>query len=129
MKNLIYAPKPESNNGELRLITRSLLLLALLTAILYIRVFLTVTPSSLDLESQGISTVVPILLLLLAILGLLLAWKWEGLGGILVVVSGVGLAILTFISATNAPWLTAFFYGSPFVITGCLCLVCRWRKI
>lgn len=123
----IYTPQPENRIGELRLVTRSLMLLALLTGLLYIRVFVAASFSVLDTGSPRGIGLLSFLFLIVAIAGLLLTWRWEGLGGLVVVGSGIGLAVLTFFMADETPWLTAFFYGSPFVITGCLCLFCWWR--
>lgn len=128
MKNMVYSPEPGDSVKELRLITRSLLLLALLTAFLYLRVFLAEPLSVLDADGLGGFGFLSLLFLGTAIAGLLLAWRWEGLGGLVMLASGIGLAVLTFISAAETPWLTAFFYSSPFVITGSLSLLCWWRK-
>jgi hypothetical protein len=128
MKNSTYTLQPDDNINELRLVTRSLLLLALLTAILYIRVFLTSTLSELDTSGYGELGPLSLLFLIAATVGLLLAWHWEGLGGLVVVISGIALTILNFISASQTPWITAFFYGSPFLITGAVSLFYWWRK-
>lgn len=129
MNNMVYRPQPDDKVRELRLITRSLMLLALLTGILYARVFITTTMKELDASGQGAIGILSFLFLVTAIIGLLLTWRWEGPGGIVVLLSGIGLTVLTFfiVPKTESPWLSAFFYGSPFIITGCLCLLCWWR--
>ncbi|MFZ0546893.1 MAG: hypothetical protein WAM60_15710 [Candidatus Promineifilaceae bacterium] len=127
MKHVIYTPLPNERIGELRLITRSLLLLALLTAILYIRVFMIASPLTSEVGIHGEIGLLSSLFLTAATVGLLLAWRWEGLGGIVMTVSGISLAVLTFLTSAELPWLTAFFYGSPFAITGILSLVCWWK--
>ena len=128
MKNSTYTLQPENKFGELRLVTRSLLLLALVTAVLYIRVFLTTILSELDTSDHGELGILSFLALITATVGLLLAWRWEGLGGWVIAISGIALTVLTFLSVPESPWLTAFFYGSPFVITGFLSLLYWWRK-
>jgi hypothetical protein len=127
MKNLIYAPQPDDSVNELRLITRSLMLLALLSGILYIRVFIISTLTELDAGGKDGIGLLSFLFLVVAITGLLLTWRWERLGGLVVVGSGIGLALVTYFMSTDSPWLTSFFYGSPFVITGSLCLV-SWHR-
>lgn len=128
MKNFTYVHQPDDKSGELRMVTRSLLLLSLLTAILYTRVFVVTMLTGPETVDRGGDGLLPFLFLVTAIVGLLLAWRWEGLGGLVMTLSGIGLAVLTFISATETPGLIAFFYGSPFIITGCLSLLCWWRK-
>lgn len=128
MKNLAYTPPAEDKFSEMRLITRSLILLSVVTGILYVRVFITSGQSLFDGEGQ--KAVGPLLSLLIgfAVCGLLIAWWREGLGGLLTLLSGLTLGVLTYLMSTELSWLTGFFYGSPFIITGVVCLFSWWRK-
>ena len=126
MKNLVYTSQPDNGISELRLITRSLMLLAFLTAVLYIRVFVAAALLTQEAGAGGIG-LLSFLFLVVSIAGLLMTWRWEGLGGFLVVISGIALSIVTYFISGENRWLTVFFYGSPFIITGSLCLVC-WHK-
>jgi len=128
MKNLVYTPPSDDEISEIRLITRSLILLSILTGILYVRVFVTSGPSLFDVGGQkGISLLLS-LLVVFAVVSLIVAWRREGLGGLLALISGITLAVLTFLMSTEQPWFTAFFYGSPFVITGGMNLFSSWRR-
>jgi hypothetical protein len=127
MKNLIYTPQPDDRINELRLITRSLMLLAFLTAGLYIRVFVAATLWPVDVSGEGAIGLLSFLFLVVAIAGLLLTWRWEGPGGLVVVISGIALSIATYFLPSENRWLTVFFYGSPFIITGSLNLIC-WHR-
>ena len=127
MKNASYTHRPEDGIDELRLVTKSLLILASLTGVLYLRVFIVETFSAMSARGQGVLGLLSLALLVAATAGLLATWRWEGIGGLVATLSGLGLAVLSFLLATNNRWLTAFFYGSPFVITGGLSLVCLWQ--
>lgn len=127
MENLL-TPQPEDRISELRLIARSLMLMALLTAVLYVRVFVAAILSTMNAGGQGGIGLLSFLFLIIAIVGLLLTWRWEGFGGLIVLISGVGLAVVTYFISTTSPWFTAFFYSSPFIITGALCLFC-WHRV
>ena len=62
----------------------------------------------------------------LAILGYLIAWSWEGVGGAMMVVAGVGLAVLLGDQPPSQPASTYLFIGGPFFVGGTLFLVCWW---
>lgn len=127
MKNATYTYRPDDSIYEWRLVTRSLLFLALLTGAIYLRVFIAGLYPEMLGRGQEVIGFLLLAFLITAIAGLLACWRWEGIGGLITTFSGVGLAVLSFLGATNNPWLTAFFYGSPFMITGGLFLICWWR--
>jgi hypothetical protein len=81
----------------------------------------------LDVSGEGVIGLLSFLFLVVATVGLILTWRWEGLGGLIVVISGIALSIITYFLSSESHWLTIFFYGSPFIITGSLCLVC-WHR-
>jgi hypothetical protein len=59
--------------------------------------------------------------------GLLLAWRWEALGGLLAV--GGALLILALVFAGSGPTMVlgALFFTLPLLTAGCLYLGCWWR--
>lgn len=127
MKNPTYPHQPNNRFSELRIVTRSLLLLALLTGVVYLRVFAASGLSVVDTGDRDLIGILSLLFLIAATAGLLATWRWEGFGGLVATGAGLSLGILTYLTATDIPWLTAFFYGSPFIIAGGLSLLC-WRQ-
>ncbi|MCP5095874.1 MAG: hypothetical protein GY943_10000 [Chloroflexi bacterium] len=116
----------KSKLNELRLVAKSVGFLALLTGLLYLRV--AVDEGMLAPQEDGIAINIWLLMALFVIgtLGLLSAWRWEAVGGVTAVLSGIGLLIL-FLSMGRG-WLNAIFYGSPFMISGALFVGCWWRN-
>ncbi len=77
---------------------------------------------------------VPILVLLaLTVLGCFLAWRWERLGGGIVIVGSIGLGFAVY-SATLAFGLASYYtlflfiYCLPFLIVGTLFLACSQAR-
>jgi hypothetical protein len=64
----------------------------------------------------------PIIALLTMIIGQIVAWKWEGLGSLLILGGFVLFAILS-----HGVPLNNFVFG-PWLMTGLLYLVCWWRR-
>ena len=127
MSNPTHVHRPGGNSNELRLVTKALVFLALLTAILYLRVFVAGLWIS-QTSGRTQAGVILLAFLLAATLGLLMTFRWEGLGGLLAVAGGLGLGILVNLT-TSEPnkVLTAFFYSSPFIISGALSVACWWQ--
>ncbi len=114
------------SSSELSLITRSVGILALLTGLAYLR--------AIGLESiaawrsgEHISAVLLFVLLLIAIVGLLLAWWREGPGGFVAASSAVGIGLLAYFTIRENRLFSAFAYSSPFLVAGLLFLCCWWR--
>ena len=127
MSNLAH---PQQTNGfdELRLITKSLLFLALLTGLIYLRVFIVeIIPAMRVNGSPGIE-IAKLVLLVAAMLGLLLIGRYEKVGGITAVFTGLLFGILVYRTTAQNPLLLTFFYSSPFIISGGLSLVHWWRQ-
>jgi hypothetical protein len=101
--------------------------LAFLTAVLYIWVFVAATLWPMGVTGAGAIGLLSFLFLVVATVGLILTWRWEGLGGLIVVFSGIALSVVIYFLTNENRWLTIFFYSSPFIITGSLCLVC-WHR-
>ena len=128
MSNIAH---PQQKNGfsELRLFTKSLLLLALLTGLIYLRVFIVeIIPAMRDNGSTAVE-IAKLAMLVAAMLGLLLTWRYEMAGGITAVLAGLIFGILVYRTAAQNPFLITFFYSSPFVISGGLSLLCWWRQV
>ena len=128
MKNAADFPQLNDSTQELRMITKAVAFLALLTGILYLRV---VVGESLAAQTAG-EPLTEILLLLafliIATAGLVVARWWDGAGGLTALLGGIGLAVIDYSILGRNQWYGAVFYGSPFVISGILCLVCWWRQ-
>jgi len=129
VKNLADLEHSDGESSyELRIITKAVNFLALLTGLLYLRV--AVGDLLAELRSDAVSSGILLLFTFLAIatLGLLLSWRWEGLGGLLAILGGLGLAAAGEGVYGSRGWLAALLYSSPFIISGVLCLACWWHK-
>lgn len=112
---------------ELRVVTRLVGMLALLTGLIYLRVVGSETLAA-GFETNGrISPWLLLGALLVAIAGVLLAWRQEGIGGLIAAIAGLVLGGLAYFTASQHRGFSAFAYGSPFLITGALFLAC-WRR-
>ena len=92
-------------------------------------VFLLITFLAVTNEDRPPSPAIPVLALLaLTILACLVAWRWEKVGGGLVVMGAIGLGIVAY-SAASAFGLGAFailtslIYSLPFLMVGVLFLL------
>ena len=110
------------NVSELRVTTRILTMFAIVAALIYTRVFIN---SGVLEEENSLMAQAAVGFLLLAVLGLTLAFRWERWGGILAIVGGLGLGVIAF-TATGS-WIKASLYSAPFLITGLLSLA-AWRR-
>ena len=126
MRNMAH-PQQTNEFNELRLFTKSLLFLALITGLIYLRVFIVESiPAMRDSGSTAVE-IAKLLLLIGAMLGLLLTWRYEMVGSVTAVLAGLIFGILVYYTTSENPFLLSFFYGSPFVISGGLSLACWWR--
>ncbi|PID85340.1 MAG: hypothetical protein CSA11_05770 [Chloroflexi bacterium] len=113
---------------ETRYLVRSIGILALLTGLIYLRVIGMEAMASLQ-TNQGLTAVSLLFgLLILAIAGLVCSWRWELIGGLIAVISAIGIGILVFFNFTDSPLFSALAYSSPFFITGILLLACSRRS-
>jgi cation transport ATPase len=119
--------KTNQQTKEMRYMTRSIGILALLTGLIYLRVIGLEALASLQTH-QGITAVVFLFgLLILAMTGLVCGWRWELIGGLVAVVSAIGIGVLAYFSFSQYPLFSAVAYSSPFFIAGILMLAC-WRR-
>ena len=120
----------ESNSSsfdELHVFTRAVGLLAVLTALLYLRAM-----ASGDFLYRGTSTELPVtailfVLMLIATAGLVLTWKWECAGGILAILGSLAVAAVVYTTFTENRLLALLVYSSPFLVAGSLCVADWWK--
>jgi peptidoglycan/LPS O-acetylase OafA/YrhL len=80
--------------------------------------------SSLAWGPQGF----PLLIgLVVALIGLLLAWRWELLGGVMAVIGGVATMALVCIGSGLDMLFCALLFTLPILAAGVLYLGCCWR--
>jgi len=113
--------------SELRIVTKAVGFLALLTGLLYLRAMVGEGAMAFgvgSVEGDGML----LLFLALATAGLLAAWWQEAVGGAIAILSA--LVVAGIVCATGGPnrLLEAFVYGSPFLIAGALFVACAWRS-
>ncbi|MCA9873968.1 MAG: hypothetical protein KC441_09940 [Anaerolineales bacterium] len=118
--------QPVSNRlNETRFLARSVSLLALLTGFIYLRVI--GLASLARAEQNWPEAILLFALVAAATLGLICAWRWEAVGGIVASLCAAGIALLAFHAFPDHPFFAAFAYSSPFLFSGLLFLAC-WRR-
>lgn len=125
--NHSYGHSPGDVN-QLRFVAKSVGILALLTGLIYLRVVGVDSISAIRTGQWGQNIVILFFLMVVATLGLLCAWRLEAVGGIIALVSGLGVAILTYLTFEQNRLFTTFAYSSPFLVAGGLSLACWWRS-
>ena len=66
-------------------------------------------------------------LLIITVLGVLIAWSREGIGGVLLVVGAIVLGAFSYVTAEHDKVWNMLFIGGPFLVAGILFLAC-WRQ-
>ena len=66
-------------------------------------------------------------LLIITVLGVLIAWNREGIGGALLVVGAIVLGTFSYVTADHDKVWNMLFVGGPFLVSGILFLAC-WRQ-
>lgn len=118
---------PRGNGvNELRLVSKAVGFLALLTGILYLRVMVGEGVPTIGIGSVKEGGILLFALLVIATAGLLIGWWRAGIGGLLAVFSALLLAGAIYAAAGRNPLLAAIVYSSPFLIGGALFLACWW---
>ena len=64
-------------------------------------------------------------LVLLAVVGVLIAWRWEGIGGTMEVIGGIGLSTFAYLTAGSNKVFAMSVSGLPFLVSGVLLLISR----
>lgn len=119
-------PTSASTSNEWCLVARAVTFLALLTSILYLRVILVEGLAAMKASTLTAALAAEMVLLLLATLSLLIALRWQGMGGGLALLGGLCLGIMMYRSQPY--WAPTIFYSSPFIVSGGLCLACWWHN-
>lgn len=65
-----------------------------------------------------------LLLLVLSIVGVLVAWRWEAFGGLLTIVAAIGLGVFVYTQAGRNQLVATAIYSGPFLLSGILFVVC-----
>lgn len=126
MNDITKAPMPNDDHFELRIVTKAVAFLAALTGLLYLRVIVGEVTTAIQQEDFPIEGVLMLILLLVATAGLIISWWREGLGGLLALIGGIGLAVIDYGLIGRGGWLVTILYCSPFIIAGVFCLVCAY---
>lgn len=72
---------------------------------------------------------IPLLIaLLVALAGVLIAWRWELVGGILTIVAAVAIIAQTCLGSGPIMFLCSLFFTLPLLVGGVLYLACGWRS-
>ena len=62
------------------------------------------------------------------VLGVLIAWRWEGIGGTIVVIGAIALSTFAYVTAGHNKVWAMLFTGGPFLVAGILFLASWWRS-
>lgn len=119
----------QTGNGfdELRMFAKAVGFLAVLTALLYLRAIAGGGFMEGAMRETGMSATMMFVLLAVATVGLVLAWRWEGIGGALAVVAAIAVAVAAYLSFETNQLLAILVYSSPFIISGGLYLADWWK--
>lgn len=112
---------------ELRLLARSVTVLALLTGLIYMRVISLETFAASQNQAGTLSIANLFALIILGMASLLCSLRWEAWGGGTAVLSAVGIGILAYAILPQYPLFSAVAYSSPFFVAGLLMLAC-WQR-
>ena len=82
------------------------------------------TPPSPEASQQGAMLAG---LVIFAVLGVLIAWWREGVGGTIVVIGAIALGTFAYVTAGHNKVWAMLITGGPFLVTGILFLAC-WRR-
>jgi hypothetical protein len=118
--------RSEAEFSELKLTSKAVGFLALLTGFLYLRVMLGEGIPTIGIGNVEEGGVLCFALLAIATSGLLLGWWREGPGGLVALLGGLLLAGAIYATAGRSQLLAAIVYGSPFLVAGALFLACWW---
>lgn len=63
-----------------------------------------------------------------SVLSVIIAWRWEGIGGLVMVLWGFVLAIIAYVTSRPYQIFSMLVTGVPFMIAGSLFLASWWRS-
>ena len=117
-----------SSFDELHAFTRAIGLLAVLTALLYLRAM----ASGAFLYRGAVEnipvTAILFVLMLIATVGLVLTWRWECVGGLVAILGSLAVAGVVYTTFTDNRLLALLVYSSPFLVAGSLCVADWWNQ-
>jgi len=67
-------------------------------------------------------------LIAVVVIGVIIAWFREGIGGFITLIGAVALSIFAYISAGHNKIFAMLTSGIPFLIAGILFLISWWRR-
>jgi hypothetical protein len=67
------------------------------------------------------------IILAVAAVGVLVAWRWELVGGAMAALGAIAISALVYFGSGRAVLSTALMIGLPFFVSGILFLACCWR--
>lgn len=67
-------------------------------------------------------------LIIVMVIGVAIAWHWEGIGGIIVVIGSITLGTFAYITAGHNKFFAVSVTGLPFLLAGILFLTSYWKK-
>ena len=116
-----------SSFDELHVFTRAVGLLAVLTALLYLRAM-----TSSGFLYRGANENIPVttilfVLMLIATAGLVLTWRWECVGGVVAILGSLAVAAVIYSTFSENRLLATLVYSSPFIVSGTLCVADWWK--
>jgi hypothetical protein len=65
--------------------------------------------------------------LAMATAGVLIAWRWEMIGGAMAVVSAIAIGGLVYLGSGSVVFPAALMASVPYFVAGVLFLACYWR--
>jgi hypothetical protein len=84
----------------------------------------TVFPSLAWTQPQGVPLLIAVVL---ALAGVLIAWRWELVGGLIAVGSSAAIIALVCAGSGLDMFLCALYFTLPLLLAGVLYLACCWR--
>ena len=63
----------------------------------------------------------------MATVGVLIAWRWEMIGGAIAVASATAISVLVYLGSRSTVFTAALMTSVPFFVAGVLFLTCCWR--
>lgn len=118
----------KSNNGwttTIRWAARLIGLVAIGLFVLFVATSGTSVLSQLSFtDPQGLPMLIA---LALALAGVLVAWRWELVGGIMTIVGAVGIIGLVCLGSGTDMFLCSLFFTGPLLLAGVLYLACCFR--
>jgi hypothetical protein len=63
----------------------------------------------------------------MATVSVLIAWRWEGIGGVIAVVCAIVINALVYLGSGRAMVYAALMSSVPYFVAGVLFLACCWR--